>query len=321
MPKVQSRSLQVDTGNIRDNIIQGGVARAVSAHPITLKGSSETFKWLVRNDKVYLRYASNFDKTRYRSKFGTRGVVLNTPGIEDGLMYAHYELEGVQGDILPLDDRQRLLASYFAEAEDRIYFAGPDPGIGSSKNMAITNLATKATIDAAVPGTYGSTTATTQLDLTTILTAADTLAKMIGQVRTAFGPNLKANALKLVVTGDVINRIDGAIDAGVDRTMHNTILEMLNQAGASGGGEILATNMLGATLDYNANEIEITDGTTNAVLMWIGPGFSEVQTSPLAQRQDQNDIDGLRINIEEKYVPVFKNPLAHVYSATVDITA
>jgi len=317
MPKVQSRSLQVDTGAIRDNIIQGGVARAVSAHPITLKGSSETFKWLVRNDKVFLRYSSNFDKTRYRSKFGTQGIVLNTPGIEDGLMYQHYELEGVQGDILPLDDRQRLLAQYFREAEDRIYFAGPDPGIGSSKNMAITNLATKAVIDAAVPGTYGSTTATAQLDISTVVTAASSLGGMIGQVRTAFGPNLKANALKLVVSGDVINSIDGHVDTATTRTMHSVIVDALNNAGANGGGQILATNMLGATLDYNANEIEVTDGTTNAMLMWIGAGFSEVQTSKLNQRRDENDIDGLRINIEEKYVPVFKNPLAHVYSATV----
>lgn len=317
MPKVQSRSLQVDTGSIRDNIIQGGVARAVSAHPITLKGSSETYKWLVRNDKVFLRYSSNFDKTRYRSKFGTQGVVLNTPGIEDGLMYQHYELEGVQGDILPLDDRQRLLASYFAEAEDRIYFAGPDPGVGSSKNLAITAIGTAAQINAAVPGTYGSTTATAELDLNTVVTTAATLGGMIGQIRTAFGPNLKANALKLVVTGDVINSIDGAVDAATTRTYHDVILDALNRAGADGGGEILATNMLGATLDYNANEIEVTDGTTNAMLMWIGSGFSEVQTSKLNQRRDENDIDGLRINIEEKYVPVFKNPLAHVYSGTV----
>ena len=32
--------------------------------PLRLR-SSETYKWLVRNDKVFLRYASNFDKTRY----------------------------------------------------------------------------------------------------------------------------------------------------------------------------------------------------------------------------------------------------------------
>lgn len=321
MPKVQSRSLQVSTDAIRDNIIQGGIARAVSAHPATLKGSSETFKWLVRNDKVFLRYSSNFDKTRYRSKFGTQGVVLNTPGIEDGLMYQHYELEGVQGDILPLDDRQRLLATYFAEAEDRIYFAGPDPGVGSSANMAITNDANAATINGAVPGTYGSTTATAHLDLTTVVTAAATLGGMIGQIRTAFGPNLKANALKLVVSGDVINRVDSFIDASTTRTMNNVLTDSLNNAGANGGGEILATNMLGATLDYNANEIEVTDGTVSAMLMWIGSGFSEVQTSSLIQRRDENDIDGLRINIEEKYVPVFKNPLAHVWSDTVDITS
>ncbi|MCK5616033.1 hypothetical protein KAR91_79960 [Candidatus Pacearchaeota archaeon] len=317
MPKAQSRSLQVDTANIRDNIIQGGIARRVAAHPVSLKGSSETFKWLVRNDKTFLRYASNFDRTRYRSKFGTQGIVLPTPGIEDGLMYTHYELEGVQGDILPLDDRQRLLASYFAEAEDRIFFAGPDPGIGSAGNMSITNLASAATINGAVPGTYGSTTATAELDLNTVVTTAATLGGMIGQIRTAFGPNLKANALKLVVTGDVIDSIDGAVDSATTRTYHDVIVDALNRAGADGGGEILATNMLGAALDFDTSEIEVTAGTTNAMLMWIGSGFAEVQTSALAQRRDENDIDGLRIAIEEKYVPVFKNPLAHVYSATV----
>ena len=321
MPKVQTSSLMVDSMGIRQNIIQGGVARAVAAHPITLKGSSETYKWLVRNDKTFLKYASNFDKVRYRSKFGTQGIVLNTPGIEDGLMYSHYELEGIQGDVLKQDERQRLLAQYFHEAEDRIFFAGPDPGVGTAANMAITNLATKAVIDAAVPGTYGSTTATAELDLTSVVTAATTLAGMIGQIRTAFGPNLKANALKLVVTGDVINRIDGYLDANVDRTLVSTITDMLNHAGANGGGEILSTNMLGATLDYDTGEIEVTDGSTNAMLMWIAPGFTEVQTSPLIQRSDMNDIDGLRINIEEKYVPVFKNPLANVYSAAVDIVS
>ncbi len=321
MPKVQSRSLQVDNAMIRQNIIQGGIARRVAAHPITLKGSSETYKWLVRNDKTFLRYASNFDKTRYRSKFGTEGVVLGTPGIEDGLQYAHYELEGVQGDILPQDERQRLLAEYFSEAEDRIFFAGPDPGVGTSANMAITNKATKAVIDAANPGVYGSTTATAELDLTSVVTAATTLAGMIGQIRTAFGANLKGNALKLVCTADVINRIDGYLDANVDRTLHGTMVDMLNHAGADGGGEILATDMLGATLDYDTGQLAVTDGTTNAVLMWIAPGFTEVQTSPLIQRSDMNDVDGLRVNIEEKYVPVFKNPLANVYSDTVDITS
>ncbi len=310
MPKVQTDTLRVSTDSIRENIIQGGIARRVAAHPITLKGSSETYKWLVRNDKTFLRYASNFDKTRYRSKFGTEGVVLETPGIEDGLMYTHYELEAVQGDVLKLDERQRLLASYFAEAEDRIFFAGKDPGVGTTRNLAIIDDATKATIDGAAPGTSGSTTAATQLDLTTDVTAGTTLAGMIGQIRTAFGPNLKANALKLVVSGDVINRIDGYMSANVDRTLHAVITDMLNHAGANGGGEILATNMLGAALDYNANEIEITDGTVKAMLMWIGSGFTEVQTSPLIQRSDLNEVDGLRINIEEKYVPVFKNPLA-----------
>ncbi len=321
MPKVQTSSLQVDNASIRQNIIQGGVARSVAAHPITLKGSSETYKWLVRNDKTYLRYASNFDKVRYRSKFGTQGIVLGTPGIEDGLKYEHYELEGVQGDILKQDERQRLLAQYFAEAEDRIFFAGPDPGVGTSANMAITNDATKAVIDAAVPGTYGSTTAVAHLDLTTDVTAGTTLAGMIGQVRTAFGPNLKANALKLVVSGDVINRIDGYMSANVDRTLHAVLTDMLNHAGANGGGEILATNMLGGSLDYDTGEIEVTDGTVSAMLMWIAPGFTEVQTSALIQRSDVNDIDGLRINIEEKYVPVFKNPLANVWSDTVDIVS
>lgn len=321
MPQVQARSLQVDQSAIRQNIIQGGIARRVAAHPISLKGSSETYKWLVRNDKTFLRYASNFDKTRYRSKFGTQGVVLETPGIEDGLQYKHYELEAVNSDVLPQDERQRLLAQYFAEAEDRIFFAGPDPGVGTARNMALTNKATKAVIDAANPGTYASTTAAAELDLTTIITAANTLSGMIGQVRTAFGANLKANALKLVVTGDVANRIEGHLDASVDRNLNDVILGMLNAAGATGGGEILATDMLGATLDYNTGEIEVTNGTTNACLMWIGSGFTEVQTSDLIQRSDMNDIDGLRINIEEKYVPVFKNPLANVYSDTVDITS
>ena len=143
---------------------------------------------------------------------------------------------------------------------------------------------------------------------------------MIQQIRDHFGPNLKQFPLKLVCTGDVLERIEGFIDAnGVSQL--NLLLELLNLAGATGGGEILATNMLGAAIDYDTGEITVAAGTTNAVLMWMWEGNTLVETSQLIQRTDLNSIDGLRVNIEEKYVPIFKNPHGNVYSGTVDITS
>jgi len=320
MPQVQHTSLKVETDKIRENIIQGGIARQAITHAQNLKGSSETFDWLVRNDKTFLRYSMNFDKTRYRSKFGTQKVTLATPGIEDGLAYSHYELEGVNSDILPQDERQRLLAAYFAEAEDRIAFAGVDPGVGTAKNMPITTSTTKATNDAAAPGTYASITAIAEWDLTTNITARATLLGLIGQIRDHFGPSLKQYALKIVCTGDVQTRLEGYVDAnGV--AQKQLIIDALNEAGANGGGEILASDYLGATIDYDLGELEVTAGTTNAVLIWMWEGNAVVETSPLIQRSDINDIDGLRVNIEEKYVPIWKNAHGQIYSGTVDISS
>ncbi|KKM88572.1 hypothetical protein LCGC14_1257450, partial [marine sediment metagenome] len=252
-----------------------------------------------------------------RSDFASKGIVLETPGIQDGLHYEHYELEAIQGDIIKLDERQSRLAMFFARAEDRIFFAGPDPGVGTGANLSIIDLATKATIDAAAAGSYGSTTATAQLDLQTATTALLSLSGIIGQIRTGLNvASLKQFQGALVVTVDVKNKIEGLLNPNTDSTLEDVIMAGLNKA--FGSSAIFATNMLGATLDYNNQEISVVDGTTNAVLMAIqGDSFIEVRTSPLIDRKEEGAISGVNIVLEEKYVPIFKQPLANVYSATV----
>jgi hypothetical protein len=316
--KVKAESLTVDTDKIRDNIITGGLARKVANHEMILKGSSGRYKWFERKDKTYLRYTMNFDSAHYRSNFGTAQVELTAPGIQDGLAYQHYELEAVQGDILPLDARQRLLAQYFAQAEDRIFFAGVDPGTTGSTNMAVTNSATKTVIDAAAGGTYASTTVTTEIDFGGLGTALTTVGAAIGQIIDGLD-DVKPYPLLLIVSPDVYKHLLGAYDTTDQRSYLTALNELLLQAGAPGGG-VYYTKYLGATLDYNTGEIEVTAGTLSALLMAYSPMFTSVKTSPLIQRSDVNDIDGLRINIEEKYVPVFYQPLANVWDATCSIT-
>jgi hypothetical protein len=325
MPQYQDRSVMVDIPGIRQDLVSGGIARQVAPHPMVLKGSSESTKWYWQNDKNYLRYVSSFDQGAFRSDSASIGITLNTPGIQDGLHYNHYELEAIQGDIIPLDERQRAVSRRFMKAEDRIFFAGPDPGqgvaSGTAGNIGATQTAAIATVNAAAEGVYAGVTTDTELDLTTDVTGALTMAGMIGQIRA----NLDVDSLKnmagvLVVTADVKERMEGYKNANTDKVLEDTILGVIARAFSS--ATILTTNMLGAALDLNNQEITVTAGTTNALLMAVdGNSFVECRTSPLITRKEEGPISGLNIAIEEKYVPIFKQPRANCYSATVDITS
>jgi hypothetical protein len=321
MPQVQTSTKLVDIKGIRKDLIESTVARQVAPHPILLKGSSETTKWYAQHDKVYLKYVSNFDKVTTRSDFSSEGITLGTPGIQDSLRYGHYELEAIQGDVIPFDARQKRLVEYFTKAENRIFFAGRDPGVGSTKNLAIVDKASKAVIDAAAPGTYASTTATSELDLGTPAEALEDLSAMIGQIRTGLSiASLKQFIGVLVVTVSVKNRLEGLLNANTDSTLQDVIERGL--AKAFGSFAVLTTDMLGAALDFKNNEIIATPTGNRAVLMAVsGDAFAEVRTSKLIQRKEEGEVSGLVTIVEEKYVPIFKQPLANVYSDTVVLTA
>lgn len=336
MVKVRTEALRVDENKIRENIIAGGIARRVAPHPITLNLEDESFRWLYQDDNVYLRQTMDFDKTPYRSNFGTRQVIVSAPGIHDGLHYKRMELRRVKRDILGLDDRQNALAKYFKRAEDRIFFAGNDPGTVATPladPVPVSTTGTVAQIKAA-PGSYGSINATTELNLTSIPTMTDTLEKMFVQMADALEePSLKAYPAKLVCSSDVGSRINGFVDSATSRTMAEVMTNQLNLRGAPGGGEILVTNMLGATLTYGklgrtgtggvdgGPQIKVSVPTLNAMLMLVNENFSMVNTSKFTKTQKEDPLDGLLVNFEEKYVPTFKNALGNIFSETVDIVS
>lgn len=325
MPQYQDRSVMVDIPGIRKDMVNGGIARQVAPHPIVLKGSTESTKWYYQKDQNYLRYVQSFDQGAFKSDSASIGITLNTPGIQDGLHYDHYELEAIQGDIIPFDERQRAVSRRFMLAEDRIFFAGPDPELavagGTAGNLAATAKASAATINAAAAGIYACTTATNELNLTTALTMADTMSSWIAQVRTGLAlDSLKELSAALVVTPDVKARLEGGLTANTDILFEDTMMRILLKA--YGSAVILTTSMLGATLDYNNQKLAITAGSVNSLLMSIdGNSMAEVRTSALINRKKENEIDGVTVALEEKYVPIFKQPLANIYGSTTDITA
>ena len=114
--------------------------------------------------------------------------------------------------------------------------------------------------------------------------------------------DIKQFPLMLVVTPDIWKKILGQMNANTDKTTLQGLNDLLTVAGGP-GSQVVYSKYLGATIDFDKGEYAVTAGTKNAALMAWSSNHYEVLTSGLMQRSDENQVDGLRINLDEYYVP------------------
>lgn len=303
--------LIIDSQKIRDNIIVGGKARSVA--PVSGDISQQDFKkgefkWLIRNDKTYLRASPTPEDDRYRSDFGYAPITEDLMFIKDGLQYKHYDVLNINDGLLPVDQRQTLLSRYFSQAEDRLFF-GDDPFARAGGWTGISNAHATPTV-----GTHASTAwGATVNNVSTLDLAMTTLGAGLGYLIDGM-EDIAQFPLFYVVTPDVYKVLLGLKDE--NGACIPQLLELLRATG-NGSAEIIHTKWLGATTDMNMGALDITNGTSNSALMAWSPENYEIHTSDLISRIDQNPVDGLRINMEEAFLPTFYRPEAIIYEAGV----
>lgn len=311
--QIPKDKLKIDSDKLRKSIYDRGKARRVAAFNPDI--SPEQFKdgrytWNKRRDNVYLRVEASPDNARYRSDFGYEPVTENLMFIKDALRYKHYDrLSWNKDGILSVDQQQRDLIEYFFQAEDRIFF-GEDPVARAGGWTGIPNANSSPT-----PGTHASTEwGATAFDVSTLDLAMTTLGAGIGYLMDGM-EDLSSYPLFLVITPDVKKSLLGLKDE--NGTAMAQMIELLQMSG-NGAGAIIDTKWLGATVDIaDDGKYDVTNGSSNAALMAWSPENYEVHTSNIQNRQDNNDVDGLRINMEEAVLPTFYYPESIVYEAGV----
>ncbi|MCH8905456.1 MAG: hypothetical protein IH840_00075 [Candidatus Heimdallarchaeota archaeon] len=318
MAGIQGDATRLDSDRINQVVINGGVARRAAVHRSILTPGDQTYRQWIREDKTPLRTTLDPDGARLRSQFAYKYKDQPVTFIVDGLSYGRFELERVDKGVIPYDRQQSDLAAYFMQAEDRMFFAG-DPMTPAGGKTGLANADAAPTI-----GTHFSLTASSQLDLTSITTMVDTLAKLIGQMADHFKERMMGYSLLLAVSPDVDDRINGFRDGTTGERMKPEVLGVLSENG-DGGAAILRTSWLGATFASGEGNLplKVTDGTTNAaLLMWseTDPLYEVVDTG-LILDSGVDELGNFNANFTEGYLPISYDPFSIVYSATVDITS
>jgi len=299
----------IDVDKIRDNIISGGLARKVAPHNTDIIPGSEKFEWNVRDDKVFLQVRQDWSNARRRSQIGYRPIRENVMVIKDGLEYQHYEKMIVDRGKIPYDKQQAILAEYFFEREDMLFFANdPMARPGGWTGVANANASPTA-------GTHFSTTwGATALNVTTLDLFLTTLGYGVGQLIDGMD-QISPYPLILVLAPDAYKDVLYLKDE--NGTALKQALELLKTSG-NGMSAIYQSKWLGATIDYKKDgSYSVTNGTNTAALMAWGQNNYEVATSGLQAREDINDVDGLRLNMEEGYLPISYYPESIIYEAAV----
>lgn len=316
MPGGDVEATRIDSDKINDIIINGGIARQAAPHRSIFNASSQTWRQYVREEKVPLRTTLDPDSARFRSQFNYKPVTKDIPWIVDGLSYGRFKMARVDAGILPVDQQQRDLASFFMQAEDRLFFAG-DPTTPAGGATGFAN-------EGEVIGTNFTVNAATELDLTTDITMTTTLAGMIGQQKDHFKTAMNEYSLVMAVTPDVDDRIMEYKNAVTGERMRNSMLAMLAENG-NGSAAILRTDWLGAAVDIGNGNLpyKVTAGTLGAALMmWSNTNpLYEVLESGILVDSGVDELGNFNANLSNAYLPVSYDPFSIINSATVDVTA
>jgi hypothetical protein len=320
--EIEPASLMIDTKELYKQLIEEGVSRrvfpAASLTPILRPGQKSFQIWDIYDDLKtnYGPVAANFPT----NVMSMRPKQYDTFKIFTKLMADKDLKEEMDLGLLPWSERVSRALTKVAQDEDMYAIAGESTVNGVS-GIADTTASTGF-----------STAATTELDLTTFLTARTTLKGLISQLNAGLKSNGRGLAnvrqapLILLVTEDVFDRgiemssadttTDTSITDGID--LMNSILQKYGGPGS----RVEQTSYLGATVSRAGNAFKVTtDGSTNASLISSHPLHLGIASSLLRQTPAPQPNGDIEFEIDERWTPYSVIQEAIITSATVDITA
>jgi hypothetical protein len=296
-------NFEFDLAALRQAFLQPSVVR--SFQPIEIVPQNElTAYYYEMLDDAAVTISHGDAHAIPRSEFGTSRASISIPHVASQLAYTRQDLDRLSGDKLPFGDRETRLGQHFSVWEDAMCIIGKaDLGIlGASTTNGTTH-----------------TNASTQLDLTTQVTALTTMQGLIDQLISGLGgAAVRANPMVLEVTNDVMSRLNSGISTNTDKVLKDYLLEMMQTYGTA---QIVQSDYLGGSFTYADNRVTVTNGTTNAMLHLINPMYAKLLTSNLYSNSDSSPRTGIVTDWELKSVVAYRDPLARIYSGTVDVTA
>lgn len=237
--------------------------------------------------------------TRDYSAYATEKVKPVLPLLQNAITYNRHEFKRMARDVLPFDERQRLLI-------ETINSKGESIAWGGDTNCNIGSIAT----------TGNFTAWTSALDLTTFATMTNTWGLAIAQYKALLDDKF-VGALYYVRTSDVWARELSAFSTTNDTvSAYDWIVNWLgNFNGTPGQGKqySIVTDYLGSAAG---------SGTTNCALMLKNPLIAQLVSSPLETHLFDTARGGKTLEVTQRLAPVFlKGVKSTLYEDTVDITA
>jgi hypothetical protein len=236
---------------------------------------------------------------------------VNVPLIETGFNVDRTELARIGVSKLKIEKRFAQIGKQIQIDEERLGIRG-DPDLGTTSFEDTTN---------------NSTAASQELNVTTKALLLSTLTDQIVQLGDNFGglSALKRYPLICLVSDDVFAKaiktsITGYARSDDVRNVADLANQLLLRFGAP-GSEFVGSKYLGATITRSeeSNKISVTSGTTNSVLYPYTPEAFHILASPLNTLRKSDPMDGLTVDITERWLPVFPTQTLVLYGGTAVI--
>ena len=221
--------------------------------------------------------------------------------IHGELGWGYDELRRIDRTRLTTDDRIRNAVANMALEEQSICLTG------TSGDVTVTSVSTTGT---------NSTAASAEFNTGSFALIHSTLTGLIGQL---IDGNIdpKQHPLKFVVTNDVYKNALGRLNTDQNMNGVQFINKILNDLGGP-GSELIMTPYLSGTRSTTGKKISYTAGSSNACLFAVDSQFYEVVASPIDIRTDGlSKVKGLHYQYLERWVPIYKEKKAIIYSGTV----
>lgn len=230
--------------------------------------------------------------------YASKKMEVPIPIHQGDLHFLRHEVVRAAGDKLPVDRRvMETLQSMIEKEEIKGIYGDPDTGtiLHDTTNV--------------------STSADTELDLTTFATGRTTLHTMVSQLRALLKNKFAACKLKVVWTSNVDDRSNVCASALNDLMTFRMLLEdylVKFNKGGKASDYIFTTNYLGSATGV---------GSANMALLATHPQNMELITSEVEVTQGLDNLNNLDIQLDFRSKPIFyRLNDTVIYSGTVDIT-
>lgn len=220
------------------------------------------------------------------------------------LSYPWDELERIDSSILPFNARVGIVGTYLAKYEQAHAFAYSTAGVRDSDS---------------IPFVQGGTAVTT-LDLASGDDAIAGLREEIAVLTTRYG-SLKNRPLILAFNNVAYSIAMKLVSSKTDKTFLQMALEDLLLHGGAGSGFVVIQE-LGNALTVDDDIVIITDSTTETMALFlVDANHFEIYASAIDVRSKPvNTLEGLKMNIVERWMPFMHDPLAFKYRLDTPIT-